>query len=154
VRAQALLIAPVRLALAVAGVAGARLRGVDAGTAAGSFALGAVVILFAVLASGRRQRTWAEIDAAEPAPTGAATEPRWRTLAAATYPSTIGVSALFAIAIVKDPLLAALLAGVLAGLGLAAVAFAAQLTLWERARAGRLLVERGPHGRAFVEKRG
>jgi hypothetical protein len=150
-RAQALLIGPLRLALAAGGLAGARLRGVHGGTAAGLFALGAGVLLFAVLASARRRREWARIEAAEPAPRGAATEARWRTLAAATYPSTIGVTALIGVALGKNPALAALLAGVLAGLGLAALAFAAQLSAWERARGARLLVERRRHGRAFVE---
>jgi hypothetical protein len=149
-RAQALLIGPVRLALALGALTLARARGVDAGAAAGLFAFGAGVLLFAVLASSRRRRDWARIAEAQPAPVNASVEPRWRSLVAATYPSTIGLTAVTAIALPLDPGLAALLAGILAGLGLAALLFAAQFVLWERELHGRLLVEGGRRGRIFV----
>ena len=70
--------------------------------------------------------------------------------AGATYPSTIGLTGLTGIALAVNPRLAALLAGILAGLGLGALVFAAQLAAWERERHARLLVERGRGGRAFV----
>jgi hypothetical protein len=151
-RAQALLIAPVRLALAVAGFVVARARGVEAGVAGGIFALGAGLLLFAVLASARRRRIWARIAEAGAAPGDAPVEPWPRTLLAATYPSTIGLTGLTAIALAANPRLAAFLAGILAGLGLTALAFAAQLAAWERERHGRLLVERGRGGRAFLRR--
>jgi hypothetical protein len=151
-RARALLIAPVRLALALAALALGRVRGVEAGAAGGIFALGAGLLLFAVLASSRRRRAWARIAEAEPAPADASVEPWRRTLLAATYPSTIGLTILTTVALVADPRLAMLLAGILAGLGLAALGFAAQLAAWERERHGRLLVEPGRGGRAFLRR--
>ena len=42
-------------------------------------------------------------------------ESRWHSLAVATYPSTIGVTALMLVALWPNPRLAGLLAGVLAG---------------------------------------
>jgi hypothetical protein len=151
-RAQALLIAPVRLVLALVGLALARVRGVEAGAAAGIFGLGAGLVLFAVLASARRRRAWARLADAAAAPADAPVERRRRTLLAATYPSTLGLTGLTAIALVADSRLAAFLAGVLAGLGLAALGFAAQVAAWERARHVRLLVERGRGGRAFLRR--
>ncbi|HEY3050735.1 MAG TPA: hypothetical protein VGJ40_03345 [Gaiellaceae bacterium] len=149
-RAQALLISVVRLGLAALGFALVRLRGVEAGVAAGVFALGAGLLLFAVLASARRRRAWRRIAEAQPAPQAASIESWWRSLVAATYPSTIGLTILDGIALAVNPRLAALLAGILAGLGLAALGFAAQLAAWERERHARLLVERGRGGRAFL----
>ena len=149
-RAQSLLISAVRLGLASGGLALVRVRGVEAGAAAGIFALGAGLLLFTVLASARRRRMWRRIADAEPAPPEASVEPWWRSLLAATYPSTIGLTGLTAIALGANPRLAALLAGILAGLGLAALGFAAQLAAWERERHARLLVERGRQGRVFL----
>jgi hypothetical protein len=151
-RAQALLIAPVRLVFALAALALARARGVEPGVAVGIFALGAGLLVFGVLASARQRRAWVRIAEAGAAPTDARVEPWRRTVLAASYPSTIGLVGLTAIALVADPRLAAFLAGVLAGLGLAALAFAAQLAAWERERLGRLLVERGRGGRAFLRR--
>ena len=144
------MISPVRLGLAGAGLGLARLRGVDAGVATGIFALGAGLLLFAMLASARHRRAWTRIGEAQPAPPAATVEPWWRSLLAATYPSTIGLTGLTGIALAVNPRLAALLAGILAGLGLGALVFAAQLAAWEREQHARLLVERGRGGRAFV----
>jgi hypothetical protein len=70
------------------------------------------------------------------------------------YPSTIGLTAVTAVALVVRPELAAVLAGILAGLGLAALWSAGQLALWERELGGRLFAERGKGGRVFVAPRG
>jgi hypothetical protein len=77
-------------------------------------------------------------------------EPRWRSLAAATYPSTIGLTVLTAIALWPNPDLAAVLAGILGGLGVAALVSAAQLVAWEQQRRARLLAERGGRKRVFL----
>jgi hypothetical protein len=151
VRAQALLIGPLRLALAAGGVALARARGVEGGVAAGLFALGLGLLLVAVASDTRRRRSgWARIAEAEPAPAGIKAEPRWRSLAAATYPSTIGLTVLTAIALWLNPDLAAVLAGILGGLGVAALVSAAQLVSWEQQRRARLLAERGGGKRVFL----
>jgi hypothetical protein len=69
------------------------------------------------------------------------------------YPSTIGLSAVIAVSLVVSPELAAVLAGILAGIGLAALYSAGQLLLWERELGGRLLIERGRDGRVFLAAR-
>jgi hypothetical protein len=71
----------------------------------------------------------------------------------AAYPSTIGLTVLIGIALGFQPTLAALLAGILAGIGGAALGFAAQLTAWERQRGVRVLAEPGKGGRVFEAPR-
>lgn len=46
-------------------------------------------------------------------------EPWWRTAARATYPSTLGVALLAGITLGFSPVLAAVLAGIVGGLGIA-----------------------------------
>jgi hypothetical protein len=140
-RAQALLIAALRLAVAAAGVLAAVARGVEATPAAGLVAFGAGLVLFSVYAGGRPQRAALRFADPEPAPDDARVESRVRALARATYPSTIGLTALTLIALWPQPPLAAFLAGILAGLGVMALVGAARLTAWERARRTRLFVD-------------
>ena len=54
-------------------------------------------------------------------PAGAEVAPLWRQAASAALPSTVAVALLACIALIPQPTLAALLAGVEAGLGVAAV---------------------------------
>jgi len=54
-------------------------------------------------------------------PADAEIAPRWRQALAATVPSTIAVAVLACIALIPQPTLAALLAGLEAGLGVAAL---------------------------------
>jgi len=152
-RVQALLIAAVRLAIAVAALALARVRGLEPGPTAGLFALGCGLLLVTLPASVTRRRGRRRLAEAEPLPPGAAPLPPRRALALAMYPSTIGLAAVTAVALVLSPALAAVLAGILAGIGLAALYSAGQLALWERELGGRLLVERGHDGRVFLAPR-
>jgi hypothetical protein len=140
-RAQALLIAALRLALAAAGAAAAVARGVDPGATLGLVAFGAGLVLFAVYAGGRPQRAALRFADPEPAPDDARVERRVRALAQATYPSTVGLTVLTGIALWPQPPLAAFLAGILAGLGLMALVGAARVTAWERSQRARLLVD-------------
>jgi hypothetical protein len=48
-------------------------------------------------------------------------EPWWKTALRATYPSTLGLALLAAVALAFSPMLAAVLAGVIAGLGVAGI---------------------------------
>jgi hypothetical protein len=80
--------------------------------------------------------------------------PHRRALVFAMYPSTIGLSAVTVIALVLSPELAAVLAGILAGLGLAALYSAGQLILREHELGGRLFAERGRGGRVFLSRPG
>ncbi|HSB38448.1 MAG TPA: hypothetical protein VLD13_05110 [Gaiellaceae bacterium] len=140
-RAQALLIAALRLALAAGGAIASVARGLEPGPAAGLVAFGAGLVLFSVYAGGRPQRSALRFADAAPAPEGARVESRARALARATYPSTIGLTVLTAIALWPQPALAAFLAGILAGLGVMALVGAARLSAWERTRRARLFVD-------------
>jgi hypothetical protein len=130
-RAQALLIAALRLALAAAGVADAVARGVDRGPAVGLVAFGVRLVPFSAYAGGRPQRAARCFGEAQPAPEDFRVESRLRALAAATYPSTIGLTV---IALWPQPPLAAFLAGILAGLGVMALVGLTRLSSWERGR--------------------
>jgi hypothetical protein len=153
VRVQALLIAVVRLALAAVAMGLARVRGLDAGPAAGLFALGAGLLLVALPASLTRRRGSRRVVEAAPLPEGAAVMPNRQALALAMYPSTIGLTAVTAIALAVSPDLAAVLAGILAGLGLAALYSAGLLALSEHELGGRLYAERGASGRVFLARK-
>jgi hypothetical protein len=48
-------------------------------------------------------------------------EPWWKTALRATYPSTIGLALLSAVSLAFSPMLAAVLAGVMGGLGVAGI---------------------------------
>ena len=69
----------------------------------------------------------------------------------ALFPSTVGVTLLAAAALAVDPRLAAILAGALAGMGTASLAYGVQLAWWEWRRGVRLLT--GPGGRVFAVTR-
>jgi hypothetical protein len=139
-RAQALLIAALRLALAAGGALAGVARGVDRGPAVGLVAFGAGLVLFAVYAGGRPRRAALRFGDPEPVPEGAVAESRGRALVRATYPSTIGLTVLTVIALWPQPPLAAFLAGILGGLGVMALVGAARVSAWERARRVRLFV--------------
>jgi hypothetical protein len=68
----------------------------------------------------------------------------------AAYPSTFAVTGLAVVGrAAGNEVLAAALAGAVAGLGLAAAVRLVPLLAWERRRAVRLYV--GPHGRRFLD---
>jgi membrane-associated phospholipid phosphatase len=85
-----------------------------------------------------------------PPPPNAVVEPLWRSLLKASYPSTIALTIGAAIALAANPSLAAVLAGILAGLGIAALIAVSRVYLWERELHGRLLAERKRGGRIFL----
>jgi len=152
-RVQALLIGGLRLVLAVVALALTRARGVDGGQAGLLFALGGGLLLIALPANVTRRAGRRRVAETQPLPDAAAVMPNRRALALAMYPSTIGLSAVTAVALVVRPELAAVLAGILAGLGLAALYSAAELALWERELGGRIYLERGRPGRIFLAPR-
>jgi hypothetical protein len=85
---QALLVAPVRLALGLAGVLAAASIDVSAATALAEAGLGAGLTIFALVAPGGRRRP-ERLRPPAPAP-APAREPWWRVLAVAMFPSTYG----------------------------------------------------------------
>jgi hypothetical protein len=152
VRAHALLIVPVRFALGIAGLAGAWLRSVSVGAGLGLFGLGAGLFLFMMLTSRRRRLFWHRVGEAQPADPARPVEDWPRTLAQASFPSTIAVSALTAIALAANPGLAAVTAGILGGMGVGGLIFGMELMQWERSRGVRLLATPGLRSQLFVRQ--
>jgi hypothetical protein len=137
-----LLVAPLRIGLALLGCAGALARGLSLGVTAVAFALGAGGFAVAALADPRRQFFRIREETAA-VPDGAVFVPRGRVALAALYPSSIGLAVLTAVALTFNPALAAVMAGGLAGLGVAGAVTGAGIALQERADGIRLYVERG-----------
>jgi hypothetical protein len=140
-RQQALLIAVLRGLLATAGVVASIARGVHLGPALGLAIFGAALVLLSIYGGGRPARSRARFANPEPAPADAQMQSRWRGLAEAAYPSTIGLTVLTAIALWPQPPLAAFLAGILAGLAVMSLVGFTRLTLLERTRRSRILVD-------------
>lgn len=122
-RLRLLLVGPLRLVLSlvwleVAGIAGASSTPAFLGFAAGAFGA-------AFLVSNDPRALFRRVGE-EPAelPADARVAPAWLHAAHAAFPSTVGVSLLAAVALAIRPELTALLGGVLAGLGLAALLIA------------------------------
>jgi len=150
VRTRLLLITPIRLGLGIALLLLTFVGDVRGRSLALAFLVGAMFIAFAALVDRRSLLLRARDVEPEPLPAGAVEEPGWRVAVAAAVPSTIGLAVLSVAAFVagKD-VLAALLAGGVAGLGIATVIGLISLLAWERERAVRLYA--GPHGRRFVD---
>jgi hypothetical protein len=122
VRRRALLVAPIRLALAVVWLVAARIAGAGSTPALLAFATGLAGFVFLAFNDPRAAfRTGAE---PKPAPLDSTIARPLRQALEATVPSTVGVSVLAAIAVVPYPVLAAFLGGVSAGLGVGGLAAA------------------------------
>ncbi len=119
-RQRALLVIPIRFALGLATLLAAVLAGAERGSALLAFVLGLLGIAFTIFNDPRARFLRREVEPL-PLPADAVVASRGRQAFAATLPSTLGVTALAAIALVPRPVLAALLGGVCAGLGLAAL---------------------------------
>lgn len=118
---RTVLVIPVRLGLGLVWLVAARLTGAGGGPALLAFALGAFGLTFAALNDPRGRLLHGALEPLD-APPGAVVDPRWRQALAAMFPSTVGVSLLAAIALIPQPILAALLGGgASAGLGFAAL---------------------------------
>jgi hypothetical protein len=108
-----LLLGGVFLLAAIA--AGARAAG-----AVIAFAVGAFAVAFTALHDPRARTLQGTIEPLD-APANAVVDAIWRHAVAASFPSTVGVGALAAIALPLQPILSALLGGAAAGLGIAAL---------------------------------
>jgi hypothetical protein len=115
---QALLVAPVRLSLGVAGLIAATKLGLALGTALTEAAFGAILTAFTLVVPGGRSRPWR----LRP-PRETARPPWWRVLAAAMFPSTYVVGLLTALALAFNTGLAAVLAGVMLAMGALALVY-------------------------------
>ena len=118
-RDRTLGVIPIRLGLGVLLLVAARIAGAPSTAALLAFVSGVIGITFLLFNDPRSrfQPTRAEPQAAPP---DARVAPVWRQALAATLPSTVGLAVLAVITLVPQPTLSALLAGVCAGLGVAA----------------------------------
>jgi hypothetical protein len=119
-RERALLVIPIRFGLGLATLLAAVLAGAERGPALIAFVVGVLGIAFTIFNDPRTRFLRRDVEPL-PLPPNAVVAPRLRQALAATLPSTAGVTVLAAIALVPQPVLAALLGGVCAGLGLAAL---------------------------------
>ena len=147
-----MLVAPIRLTLGALGVVGARLAGLDGERALITFAFGAGVMMVTALGDPRA-RVLAPRAEPDPVPPEAAYASRVEIAARAVFPSTIGVAVLTGVALAFEPLLASVLAGLLAGMGLAALISLAQLASSERRDGVELYAELGRGRRRFTRPR-
>jgi hypothetical protein len=65
-------------------------------------------------------------------------------------PSTAGVAVLAAISLVFEPILAAVLAGILAGMGIVSLVSCVEVALWERRSDAQLLADADVHTRRYI----
>ena len=142
IRLRLLLVAPLRLVLSIVFLAAARAAGGATGATLLAFAAGAFAMAFLVPNDPRARFRGAQGEPEE-LPADARVAPAWLHALHAALPSTVGVSLLATVTLPFQPTLTALLAGILAGLGLAA-AFGAY------AIDGRLYVN--PHGGELFRK--
>jgi hypothetical protein len=145
-------VTPIRFALAAIGLAAAIVEGDRPRPAMLAFILGAAGGAFFVLADPRRRWGADRESTIEEAPLDYGLEPWWRGALRATLPSTAGLAALSAIALAFSYVLAALLAGIIAGLGVAGLVAAYQVALEERRVGGQLVTDRQSPGRLFVRR--
>jgi hypothetical protein len=141
----------VRLALGALALAGAFLAGAERAPGTAGFAFGAGVTTIMLL-SDRRSLLLGRATP-EPIPADAERE-RWqRYVAAGLFPSTVGVSVLAVVSLAFEPVLSAVLAGVLAGMGAAGALGSLQIFEAEQREGLRMFAEAGRGNRLFVEQR-
>ena len=120
-RVRTVLVAPIRIGLGVLWLVVARLSGSAPAPAFIAFLVGTFATAFLGLADPRARVVPDPDEEAGPVPSGATLAPRWRQALGACWPSTLGVTVLAAVAAAPAPTLTALLGGVSAGLGVAAL---------------------------------
>jgi hypothetical protein len=118
-RSRTLGVIPIRLALGLLLLLAARLAGAPSTGALLAFVSGVVAITFLLFNDPRARFVPARAEPV-PLPLDAEVAPLWRQALAATLPSTVGLAVLALVTLVPQPTLTALLAGVCAGLGVAA----------------------------------
>jgi hypothetical protein len=123
VRLRLLLIGPLRLVLGAAWLGAARATGGAPGSTLLAFAAGAFVLAFLIPNDPRARFRHVPAEPGE-LPADASVAPAWLHAVHAAFPSTVGVSVLAAVTLAFNPALTALLAGILAGLGVAALLYA------------------------------
>jgi hypothetical protein len=118
-RDRTLGVIPIRLVLGGLLLLAARLAGAAGTSTLLAFVSGAIGITFLLFNDPRARFVPARAEPVQ-APVDARVAPVWRQALAATLPSTAGLAVLALITLIPQPTLTALLAGVCAGLGVAA----------------------------------
>ena len=135
-RDRALYVTPIRVVLGVVWLGAARVAGAPGTGAVLAFAGGAFVIVFTLFNDPRSR--FLRRGEARSAPADASVAGPVRQALHATLPSTVGVSALAAVALPFEPTLSAFLGGISTGLGVAGALYAlrADPTLYVEPRSG------------------
>ena len=138
----------IRFVLAAASFAGSIAAGARGSAAGVGLALGAGVCCLALLTD----RRWLLLrrPAAERLPDRARRAGLGRAVLSGTMPSTVGVAVLAAVSLAFEPPLAAVLAGILAGMGIVGLASCAEVALWERREGQALFADAEVHTRRYV----
>ena len=147
---RSLVLAPIRAGLSVLGFGAAVLFGARPESALLAWAVGAILasIVLAGDPQGRHQRP-----APEPLP-GSAVPESWAQIARTdVLPSTVGVAAMALVALAVNPVLAALLAGILGGMAFMTIVSRVQVALTERRLRGVLYVQRRSRRLYILESR-
>ena len=131
-------VTPLRFVLAAGTLLAAIAAGAAGSPARVAFVLGLVAGGGLVLGDPRRRMLRREIEF-RPAPEEFDLEEPWRSSLRALYPSSLGLTLLSLVALAWDPILSAVLAGVIAGLGVAGLISAVDVALNERRLGGRIL---------------
>ena len=129
---QRLALSGIRLGLAALGFVRSIVAGADAAAAGVGLALGAGICGLALVTD----RRWLLLGkpTAEPLPESAGRAPLTRAVASGLLPSTVGVAVLVAASLVFQPILAAVLAGILAGMGIVGLVSWLEVMLWSDRR--------------------
>ena len=147
---QRIVLSGIRLTLAGLGFAGSILAGADGRAAAVGLALGTGICALALVTD----RRWLLLGkpAAEPLPEAVRRASLARAVADGMLPSTVGVAVLAAAALFFEPILSAVLAGVLAGMGVVSLVSCVEVALWERRTDTHLFADADVHTRRFVTR--
>ncbi len=148
---QRLALSGLRLGLAAVAFAFSIATGAGAGAAGVGAALGAAICGLALVTD----RRWLLLGtpSAEPLPSAVRTTPLLRAVAEGMLPSTAGVALLAAVSLVFEPVLTAVLAGILAGMGIVSLVSCIEVALWERRTAKQLFADADVHTRRYVASR-
>jgi hypothetical protein len=143
---QRLALSGLRLGLAAVAFAGS--IGAGAAAAGIGLALGAAICGLALVTD----RRWLLLGTptAEPLPDEVRRAPLVRAVAEGMLPSTAGVAVLAAASLVFEPVLSAVLAGILAGMGIVSLVSCVEVALWERRTAKQLFAYADVHTRRYV----
>jgi len=145
---QRLALSAVRLGLAAVAFAGSIAVGADPAAAGEGLALGAGICALALVTD----RRWLLLGTpkADPLPNDVRRASLARAIADGMLPSTVGVAVLAAVSLVFEPILSAVLAGILAGMGIVSLVSCVEVALWERRSDSQLFADAVVHTRRYV----